>query len=167
MNAVRRKYVPDLAEFMAQCEQNYALLLRLLRAAEKQPVASGTGDYLQRLIKANNDDSIRLPFYLSIVDEARYTTTLIISVELSSSEWVSPVKLKVRLYHDAQLAEVMEPNRNHAPKHQHPYPKQVKHYPDDKVQRNQLLSQCLSQCFQQNVDKVAMPVIIDSGDCSE
>lgn len=167
MSAVRRKYVPDLTAFMAQCEQNYALLLRLLQAAEKQPVVSGTDACVQGLTETLNNDRVRLPFYLSIVDDARYTTTLVLSVELSSSEWVSPVKLKVRLYHDAQLAEVMEPNRNHAPKHQHLYPKQVKHYPDDKLQRNQLLSQCLSQCFQNNAEKVAVPVIIDAGEHSE
>jgi len=147
----KRKYVPDLNEYMAQCEMNYVLLARLLRLLSSQKSQA-------KDIESNDIDH-SANFSLTILDEARYTTTLLMTVMLSDSDWIEPVELKVRMYHDASMVEVLEPERNHAPKPKHDYPNQVAHYPDDKHQRNHLLQQSLRACLEQCANQVVVPFI--------
>ncbi|WP_205859198.1 DUF1249 domain-containing protein [Pleionea sediminis] len=158
MDRLNRKYVPDLTEYMAQCEVNYALMIRLLNLSQ-EPKENHADSSQVNAALIEDDSAATLPFHIEIYEETRYTTTLNLSVELLKSEWVSPVKMRVRLYHDAQMAEVLEPNRNHAPRSSHAYPKQVQHYPDDKYQRNELLNQFLRRCFHHETEQVVMPVI--------
>ncbi|NVJ51108.1 MAG: DUF1249 domain-containing protein [Gammaproteobacteria bacterium] len=154
MSAVKRKYVPDLSRYMAQCEMNYALLLRCLRVAE----LSADGPVLPEIMSTNIE-----PLRIDILDEARYTTTLRLRLEVAQSRWVESIDMTVRLYHDAQMAEVIENQRNHAPRSNHAYPAQVKLYRDDKLQRNVLLQQCLGYCFSDSSEKVCRPILGTSG----
>ncbi len=164
MDRIKRKYVPDLTGYMAQCEMNYVLMMRLFRLSENQSQSISKGQRSLANLGVIDDEKVALPFLINVDEQAKYTTTLNLTVELVKSEWVSPIKLRVRLYHDAQMAEVLERNRNHAPKSANPYPRQIKHYPDDKFQRNELLHQCLKRCFESSADKIAVPVITYSED---
>ena len=136
-----KRYIPDISQYMAQCEMNYALFLRLLNIP-----ASGDcpRDFLAEL------NSELLPFEAELIEQSKYTTTLLFSVDMAAGDWINPVTIRVRLYHDARLAEVLESNRNHAPKATHNYPNGQMRYPDDKQQRNQLLNECLIYCVKQS-----------------
>ncbi len=158
----KRKYIPDLTEYMTQCEVNYALIMRLFRVHEQIQEAANLSRERSLPAWMVLDDGahrISLPFKVTILDDARYTTTLQLNVKITESDWVEPIALKVRLYHDAQMAEVLVNNRNHTPDVKHDYPEQVKLYPDDKFQRNQLLNQCLKCCFSHSTDTVTLPII--------
>jgi hypothetical protein len=176
MKLAKRKYVPDLSEYMAQCEMNYALMARLLRCVGQVSQVQIQGSHcnsggadayfdassLAKDVFARSFASeVELPIQVTLLEQARYTTTLEMTMNLSDSAWVSPLVLKVRMYHDAKMAEVLEPGRNHAPRPKHDYPAQVCHYPDDKFQRNQLLNLCLSRCFDVGAKTVTLPKVID------
>jgi len=185
MNVVKRKYIPDLSGYMAQCELNYALVMRCMRALDNPMVFKE----LQTKFRPNNslssqennsatessvnnngkvgdtqtvEPQVVEPLLVTIIDEARYTTTVKLKLNLSESTWVDDICLTVRLYHDAQMAEVIEDNRNHTPKPNNRYPTQVRHYRDDKMQRNTLLRQFLNYCFSDSSHKICRPVITAS-----
>ncbi|NVJ62140.1 MAG: DUF1249 domain-containing protein [Gammaproteobacteria bacterium] len=153
MNEANKKYVPDLSEFMSQCELNYALMMKCIRAAKSGTVVKRFR--LDDTAQLNKADSVKV-LTLTILDEARYTTTVNIELKLFEHPWLEPILFKVRVYHDAQLAEVLEPERNHAPKAKNPYPEQVRFYRDEKLQRNQMLGLCLTQCFNNQTDDNSM-----------
>ncbi|MCO7227409.1 DUF1249 domain-containing protein [Pleionea sp. CnH1-48] len=138
-----KKYVPDLASYMSQCEMNYALMLRLMNLLRDESSLS-----------IEFDSSV---CHIHVTEQTRYTTTLSLKLKAHGSDWVEPILLSVRLYHDACLAEVLENNRNHAPKANHDYPNQKMSHPDDKYQRNRLLNECLKFCFQQGCGLKSVP----------
>lgn len=86
----------DLKSLMALYEENFDLFFRLVpdvrsRISGKQFVADG-----------------EFPLFLTIAEENRYTTTLVLThrfVGISGSE--EEPSAKIRLYHDSQQAEVM------------------------------------------------------------
>jgi hypothetical protein len=174
MKQVKRKYIPDVSAYMSQCEMNYALMERLLRglapAARKVDCAVRLS---KPVVEARQENAVRPPFTIdssikdlvpvkvTLLDKARFTTTLELTVTLSDSQWVSPMVFTVRLYHDAKMAEVLESGRNHAPQPRFDYPDQVRHYPDDKFQRNQLLNQCLNRCFDVGAKTVTLAQVTD------
>jgi len=190
MSVVKRKYIPDLSGYMAQCELNYALVMRCMQALDnpsvfkeiqakfrpnrslssqentsvvKSSVSNNTEvDELQTGDPQTEDPQVVEPLLVTIIDEARYTTTVKLKLNLSESSWIDDICLTVRLYHDAQMAEVIEDNRNYTPKPNNRYPTQVRHYRDDKMQRNTLLRQFLNYCFSDSSHKICRPVITAS-----
>ncbi len=160
MISTKRKYVPDLSEYMSQCEMNYALMSRLLRCVERAETRVDDDFELADFADVCETE-VHLPIHLELIEQAPYTTTLEMRMTLSESAWVSPLVLKVRMYHDAKMAEVLEPGRNHAPQPKHDYPDQIRHYPDDKFQRNKLLNLCLTRCFDTRAKTVTLPKVTD------
>jgi uncharacterized protein len=127
-------YKPDLHGFLSQCELNYYLFQQLSFYEQLSDINVGA-------IWSACSRVIQLKFCVS--ENARYTTTLKMTIDASLLDKVKPVKLIVRLYHDAKMLEVMEgsgpaalkavyigANSNH---------KQV----DEKSQLNRFVGECL------------------------
>lgn len=132
---LKRKYVPDLSDFMRSCELNYARLLKLLPEEIKHAMAHFQADNGQYLA-------------VRIVDVAPYTTTAELILDFdpdSNSSWLGRQKMVVCLYHDASVAEVRQYARFRNLKPVYPWPNPDMLQPDEKAQLNQLLSDWL--CF--------------------
>lgn len=128
------RYKIDLKQFMAECESNYFALCKLM---------------------PENDDvdhfSLHLPghegnlFHIRVIERTVYTLLLEISQSQESlaSGWAQMPRLKVRMYQDARLAEVVafEGVRNVKPRNS--YPNQRMHQPDEKAQWNHFLADWL------------------------
>lgn len=132
----QKRYTPKLPDFLTLCERNYAQLYRLL----PQTLAAGQ----QQLIQINEQHCYRL----LILDNARFTTTVQIELTGGRARFFRPW-FEVRLYHDAQLAEVIacQQVRRLQPVYQYPNP--AMRLPDEKIQGNQLLQDWLKLCVAQ------------------
>ena len=85
----------SLVRLHQECELNYRRLLRL----NKQDL--GVGDYFcveNNLYKLD----------LNVINATRFTATLSVAIEITSPKWLPNIELKVRVYQDARMAEVIE-----------------------------------------------------------
>ena len=93
---VRRKYVPHLPSIQRVCALNYVRLIRLLPDCDTEDL-----EYQFQVNKVLN-------YSIKIVECSRYTSTVVMSQDsVIGPDFMHPV-VRVRLYHDAQLAEVIE-----------------------------------------------------------
>ena len=93
-----------------------------------------------------NDDSVELQ--LSILEHTKYTTTIELTLLLRvNSAWVRDPCLKVRVYHDAQVAEVIAyQNQSHfEPVYPYPNPRMFNRF--EKRRLNEFLSRLLDHCI--------------------
>src|SRR5690606_6836260 len=121
-STARKRYQVDLCAQQAECEANYARLLRLFDCG-------GGGRCLGR------GDGRLLMF--TVTEQAPYTTTLTISQVEQSPVLVSlnaRPTLTVRMYHDARLAEVIAFARQRRVQPRYDYPNPLMHQPDEKSQ---------------------------------
>ena len=132
----RTKYVPALPDFLALCERNYAQLNRYL--------ATDTQSGQSTDIQINPQHCYRL----SVTDIARFTTTLRIELLQAEHALFRP-GFVVRLYHDAQLAEVLSCQHIKRFKARYDYPNTDMLLPDEKRQINLLLRDWLKLCSAQ------------------
>lgn len=129
----RRRYVPDLAEFMAECELNYLRLVKLL--------AGGARKRVLRLSESHQ-------FVLAVEEAGRYTTTLSLKQTLGEAmHGLVIAELSVRLYHDARLAEVVSCTGLRRLRGVYDYPNRWMAQPDEKAQLNLFLGECLRECL--------------------
>lgn len=88
-----KRYVPDLRQLHSLAERNYAALKRLLPETSDQ-MAIQIGNQLQ--------------FEIGREQEARYTTDVRISQTAPDVADYLKARFLVRLYHDAQMAEIID-----------------------------------------------------------
>ena len=89
------KYVPHLPSILAVCEANYARLLRILPDCD-----TVTLSYSFEITEG-------LFYRVKILDSSRYTSTVeLAQLTAGVPDYLRPV-MKVRLYHDANVAEVL------------------------------------------------------------
>ena len=129
----RRKYIPQLPDFLALCERNYAQLNRYLSGDARQ----GQSTVIQV--------SARHRYCISVIEVARFTTTLQIEL-LDEHEHFFRPHFVVRLYHDAQVAEVLACQHISRFKARYDYPNLDMLLPDEKRQINLLLRDWLKLC---------------------
>lgn len=141
------KYVVDLQRLQGLCTRNYALLLRLL------PLQYELGQQWQ--IKMPNG----LYFELSVLEISAYTE----SYKLAQKAWAVSeesiqsadanrpllpglinMEFEFRVYHDAQMLEVISYQKQTRIRANNPYPNEHLHHKDEKLQVNQLLKDWLS-----------------------
>lgn len=103
---IHRRYPLNLGECMAVCDANYIRLLKLL--------PSLGADYTRdiRLDLPSGEEAANAVSHvvrLRVLESCRYTTTLAISLLTPSSthSFYRPPAMLVRLYHDADTAEVL------------------------------------------------------------
>ena len=130
------RYKVDLKSMQADCEANYVRLLRLfpdmMSSAERRV---GLGDGGSTMV-------------LSVLERTSYTTLVEMTqenaVQALQLGMVSPPLIKVRLYHDAKLAEVTTCQRVNYIQSKHAYPNEHMVQPDEKFQWNHFLGEWLA-----------------------
>lgn len=131
--AKKQRYRVDLAAALAECEANYARLLRLLPGFEYDTHAFGVGPHLQ--------------LHIEVTERSPYTTTLEISQPAAAIATVAP-RLTARVYHDARLVEVVAFTSRRRVQPHYDYPNPAMYQPDEKAQWNRFLGEWLSHCLQ-------------------
>lgn len=129
-----KKYVPDFPAMMRLYEINYAQLRRLV------PRVNQVGETSVFQVNATT-------YRLKIEEVTRYTTVVVIQQTAPKvSYWRLP-ELRVRLYHDALIAEVCATQQIARFKARYDYPNKRLHQRDEKHQINQFLSDWLRFCL--------------------
>ncbi len=135
----KQTYKVDLAALMRIYETNYAKLLRLL------PPNNEVGNSCVYDIQGQ-------AFQLDIIEATRYTTLLNIWQQGNSPEYLK-AQIKVRMYHDARVAEVCESQQIQRIKPKYDYPNIKMHQRDEKHQINAFLSDWLRLCLRNGISK--------------
>lgn len=128
----RQRYQFDLAALQRLAAVNYASLVKLLTH-----IKEGS----EKLIHVGH----QLSFRVAVMQRAPYTTDIRIEQqlpELPIPGWVE-AQLDVRLYHDAQLAEVMRSQNVERLAAVYPQPNAQMHQPNEKFQVNKFLQEWL------------------------
>ena len=135
MNRLRKKYVPDLKEFMALCASNYAKLSRLVSLVDLEV---GEGFYL--------DIENQPKLLIQLEQKSRHTVTY--RLQQDSEKISLKRRYLVRMYHDAMVAEVLSGLNQGMLPPVYPYPNSQMKQPDEKIQLNRFLSEWLNFCLQ-------------------
>ncbi|NCP63375.1 MAG: DUF1249 domain-containing protein [Paraglaciecola sp.] len=135
----KTRYVPKLADMHKVCEHNYARVLSLLPDCDTESLS------YQFQVNKN------LHYQLKIIDSSRYTSTIEMSQRSAGIDDTSPDYLKpvvvLRLYHDAQMAEVMSAQHVGALKPSYAYPNNKMYQRNEKEMVNQFLAEWLQFCL--------------------
>ena len=143
-NQARRKYVPDMRKFTVLCEQNYVRLLKLYPHAANQFSDSDKPSTAEDFSFSINQT---LKFNISLKEQFKYTSTVEVSqVDARMPDWLKPT-MEVRLYHDAQMAEVIKSQNISRIKPTYTYPNPKMMQSDEKYQINHFLMDWMELCL--------------------
>lgn len=133
-----RRYKVDLIAQQSLCQANYARLLKILPFLEQQ-------DHCTFIIPYQSHHA---QLHFQRIEQTRYTQLLAIEIHANWSLAIKTPCMQVRIYEDAQLAEVISsgPHRYLAPSYS--YPNQKMYQPDEKHQLNCFLADWLNHCLQ-------------------
>ena len=134
---------------MAVCDANYIRLLKLMPDFSLDASRSFTLPTLGNSAQENIAQTVDL----AVVEAFRYTSTIRISMGTSAgNSFYHPPSILVRVYHDANTAEVVsfqEWNNRVMP-----LPEDApQFYPDEKEQVNMFLAEWLTLCIETGLDK--------------
>jgi uncharacterized protein YqiB (DUF1249 family) len=136
---LKKKYVPHLPSILATCEHNYVCMLKLLPDCDTQDLGY------------NFEVSSSLQYRIQIIDSSRYTSTLeMAQISANSPKFLQP-KMRIRLYHDAKVAEVLEAQRTSKLKPVYEYPNLKMHQRNEKYMVNVFLAEWLHFCLTQRL----------------
>lgn len=132
-------YKVDLVKQQAICEANYFRLCKLLPRLEEEDL---------RQIAITNG-SYQGVLTLKVIERCKFTTVISIVHEAIWGKWILTPIMSVRVYHDAQMAEVIsaQKQRHFAAKYNYPNPNMF--LPDEKAQLNRFLADWLAFCLEQ------------------
>lgn len=132
-----RRYYPNVSSLHATCDSNYVRLLKLLPEVDVENMQYEFGVHRA------------LHYRIEIVECARYTTTLEMSqLNPEFPKYLKP-SMRIRLYHDARMAEVVESQNIARFESSYHYPNKHMHQKNEKEMVNQFLSEWLSFCLAQ------------------
>jgi len=148
------RYRIDLKAFMACCEANYFRLLGLfpnLQSMDERRIGLSLGAEVETVLTVLERTS-----YTTLLSIAQRKTDIAESLDTRSERtdkpvtvrWFKPPILTVRLYHDAQIAEVVTYGTNRGVRPKNAYPNQQMFQPDEKRQWNNFLEEWLVLCRQ-------------------
>ena len=137
--ARKRRQCIDLPALHAECEANYLRLCRIL------PDLAGQDRRYVGLPGWQGQAERRLQF--SVLERARYTTTVEIAEFGSRPHWGLSATFTVQLYRDARMAEVQGFQREQHHGTSLSYPNARMFLPDEKQQWNFLLGEWLTHCL--------------------
>ncbi len=181
----KSSYSVDLIKQMAECDANYIRLLKLVpelsayrdRSFEeldlppaRQDVA-GFGASPEKCLEGLSFDFIladhdrgdgKVTVEIRIVEAFRYTSTLEITQRPELKQWMTNPSMLVRVYHDANTAEVLsyQGHRNLQPRYVQPNPNM--YHADEKMQVNQFLGEWLTHCLNVGRSSKAAELIFNS-----
>ena len=134
----KAKYVVDLEKLQAICSRNYGLFLRLLP------------EQYQEQQSWRFDISTSLKFELKVQALSRYTETFVLRQIDKHLPLAMNTDIEFRLYHDAQMLEVIGYQRQNNLRANNPYPNPKLHHKDEKFQVNSLLKDWLNLVVNQH-----------------
>lgn len=135
----QKRYSIDLNSHMAECEANYARLMRLmpmLAEGDRSVFAMVLGESEPRVV-------------LRVIARHKYTTVIELSQENAgeSPANVPETRIAIRVYHDAKAAEVIAFQDQRGFQAVYGYPNHQMRHPDEKVQVNRFLGEFLRMCI--------------------
>lgn len=140
--ARRRKpqYSVDLPAHMAECDANYVRLLRIF------PQVRDTDLQAISLPLAGYESEVEF----TVAEKGPYTTLLRIEVKASArwAHFATAMNMSVRMYHDAQSAEVVSYQNQRRFHGKYDYPNRGMRQRDEKAQINRFLSEFLQLCLE-------------------
>lgn len=102
--------------------------------------------YLQGKITGKGPDDSR--FEVQLLENSKYTNTISLKLNQSSTHVLLPtLHLKIRVYYDANVTEVLAFQRHHQLKARYDYPNPGMYQCDEKWQSNQFLGEWLDHCL--------------------
>lgn len=137
-----RKHVPDLKTLQRTCDVNYMALMKLL------PQGSVVGDSVSVGI------SEQVLFVLKVLEIAPYTWHVSIEQCTAGLPSFMRMKIKVRIYHDARMAEVCASQQILTLRSSYHYPNAKMHHRNEKEQVNLFLAEWLKCCLQHGFSTV-------------
>lgn len=137
MRKDRNHYVPDLQLLSSLTEANYARLNRLLPELE-------VGQSFR--FRLSSGDHPELKVAITVEEVHKYTSMLVIEQCNAAHNWVNPPVMQVRMYHDAQMAEVTGYQKQRVVDGRFEYPNAKMHQPDEKTRLNGFLADWLEHC---------------------
>ena len=139
-----RRYNIDLGRYLTVCDGNYLRLTKLMpnlgRHAEDVGFAGDRRAF--RVLVGLASPAVTI----EVLECGRYTTVLALS-QLSAARGIAELDIKVRLYHDARSAEVIEFQGQRRFDAVHAYPNAAGRQADEKAQVNRFLSEFLNACL--------------------
>lgn len=133
----RTRYKVDLKGFMANCEANYRRLAKLFPDMTVQD---------ERRLGVSGREPVEVVF--KVRERSAHTTLVTLQQrEPGRSRWLRLPQLAIRVYHDAQLAEVVgcDGERNVWPRQDYPNRRMLQS--DEKAQWNRFLGEWLGTCL--------------------
>ncbi len=124
------RYQPNVSDFLALCGRNYGYMQKWLPL----DIAVGQSWLLDGEFGA---------LIIRIVENTKYTQLVEISRPLVAMEFVNTPKVLVRIYHDAQLAEVLTGQQIYQLRPVYDYPNLRMYHSDEKYQVNAFLEELL------------------------
>ena len=91
-----RRHQLDLASLHRECELNYGRIMRLIDCCEQLDTQYSIPCYQHSVVQ------------LKVIEVTKFTSTLSIVLEKAGPQWLPNISLKVRIYRDARMAEVIE-----------------------------------------------------------
>lgn len=137
------KYVVDLKKLQTVCTRNYGLLLRLL------PLQYDLNETWQ--IDLTNG----LYFELSVQEISAYTERFLLTQKKHTLPSLFNMEFELRVYHDAQMIEVISYQKHSRIRANNPYPNEHLHHKDEKLQINLLLKDWLNLAIKHQADSNA------------
>ena len=139
-----RRYNIDIGRYLTVCDGNYLRLTKLMpnlgRHAEDVGFAGDRRAF--RVLVGAASPAVTI----EVLECGRYTTVLALS-QLSAARGIAELNIKVRVYHDARSAEVIEFQGQRRFDAVHAYPNAAGRQADEKAQVNRFLSEFLNACL--------------------
>ena len=148
-----RRYNIDLGAHLAECDGNYLRLTRLMPDMDHSDRRE-----FRVLFGAAPASSAALVSF-EVIDRCRYTTVVALRQWAASDS--AETHIKVRLYHDARSAEVIEFQGQRLFEAEYGYPNRKMRQPDEKAQVNRFLREFLNACLTHGVanEEPLLPVL--------
>lgn len=126
----KRRYQPNVSEFLALCGRNYhkiqVWLPQNVEAGSKWQVTGHVGQ-----------------LDVLLIENTQYTQLIELSRPVQAGDFVNQPKVLVRVYHDAQLAEVLSSQQIYRLYPVYDYPNPKMHQRNEKYQINAFLEELL------------------------
>jgi uncharacterized protein YqiB (DUF1249 family) len=149
--ANKKAYKVDLTKLHSTCEANYARFIRLFpeyQISNKKEFKVGFARVL-----------------IEVVERCRYTTIFRVLQHGCDSKWIGGLNVEVRLYHDANMAEVGMFQSQRRIEGRYKYPNQRMFQQDEKSQQNGFLADWLEHCLHRGISLAPLPILTGkSGD---
>ncbi len=133
------RYKVNLDAYLADCESNYVRLLRIFpQLTDKSQRQIGLQQGVEKVVS------------LHVLERTPYTTLIEINqaeTKAAENDWLQMPTLKVRVYHDAKVVEVVDCQGLRRPKPRCNYPNRQMLQQDEKAQWNRFLGEWLGQCM--------------------